>query len=402
MQILYPKVENSSIDVVLNRIQISRNTHSPFSEPVIEFLDSLSRKLFQVAREMPTLAPLAFFIRRAHSHSLRDSLANRIPVGKVSTPQGAVFHIPPTNVDTLFLYTLSLALLSGNSNIVRISNNASPETFELLEVVFDTLQEHPIVAPLVTFVSFDRDIEVLEAISLACDVRMIWGGDQTINSIRKTPVAVHSKDLAFPDRLSLAAIDCDYWHASSENEKILAVEKIYNDSFWFDQMACSSPQHIVFVTDDAMQGTKTENELMRLLDEYTQTKYKDADGQAINKMVAVIKALEIGATKAWWLSNSIVSVQGIDLKKTDQIRPGGGFFTTQKVSNLNLIIDQMMRKVQTLTYFGFSYDELSQFASFLNGRGIDRIVPIGQALDFDEIWDGKDLLMELHRLTSIH
>lgn len=402
MQILYPHVENSSIDLVLDRIHISRNIQSPFSEPVIEFLDSLSRKLFQNAREMPALAPLAFFIRRSHSRSLKESLANRIPIGTVSTPQGVVFHIPPTNVDTLFLYTLSLSLLSGNSNIVRISNNAGPETFKLLEVVFDTLREHPHVAPLVTFVSFDRDVEVLGAISLACDVRMIWGGDQTINTIRKTPVSAHSKDLAFPDRLSLTAIKCDHWHASSENEKKLAVEKIYNDTFWFDQMACSSPQHIVFVTDNAKQGSETEDELLRLLDEFTHSKYEDPDGQAINKMVAIIKALEIGADEVRWVSNSVVSVQGIDVRKTDQVRPGGGFFSTQIVSNLESIIDQMIRKVQTLTYFGFSYDELYQFASVLNGRGIDRIVPIGQALDFDEIWDGKDLVMELHRLTSIH
>ena len=36
-----------------------------------------------------------------------------------------------------------------------------------------------------------------------------------------------------------------------------------------------------------------------------------------------------------------------------------------------------------------------------NGSGIDRIVPIGHALDFAAVWDGKDLVTELLRLTTV-
>jgi len=33
----------------------------------------------------------------------------------------------------------------------------------------------------------------------------------------------------------------------------------------------------------------------------------------------------------------------------------------------------------------------------LNGRGIDRIVPLGKALTFNRYWDGYDLLAEMIR-----
>ena len=36
-----------------------------------------------------------------------------------------------------------------------------------------------------------------------------------------------------------------------------------------------------------------------------------------------------------------------------------------------------------------------------NVRGIDRIVPIGKAMDIDVIWDGHDLVRELSRIVKI-
>jgi hypothetical protein len=37
----------------------------------------------------------------------------------------------------------------------------------------------------------------------------------------------------------------------------------------------------------------------------------------------------------------------------------------------------------------------------LQGRGIDRIVPFGDALSFGTLWDGYDLLAELTRTISV-
>jgi len=36
-----------------------------------------------------------------------------------------------------------------------------------------------------------------------------------------------------------------------------------------------------------------------------------------------------------------------------------------------------------------------------NGRGVDRMVPIGDALAFDDVWDGFDLLGEFSRLVAL-
>lgn len=36
-----------------------------------------------------------------------------------------------------------------------------------------------------------------------------------------------------------------------------------------------------------------------------------------------------------------------------------------------------------------------------NIRGIDRIVPVGKAMDIDVIWDGHDLVGELSRIVNV-
>jgi hypothetical protein len=57
----------------------------------------------------------------------------------------------------------------------------------------------------------------------------------------------------------------------------------------------------------------------------------------------------------------------------------------------------LVRKAQTLTWFGFEEEELRGLIRGLNGRAIDRVIPIGQALQYGRFWDGYDLLLEFCR-----
>ena len=54
-----------------------------------------------------------------------------------------------------------------------------------------------------------------------------------------------------------------------------------------------------------------------------------------------------------------------------------------------------------MAVFGVEQTEAEQFVRDLCGRGVDRIVPIGAALNFDPAWDGYDLFVELTRQVSV-
>ncbi|MBH9788303.1 acyl-CoA reductase, partial [Clostridioides difficile] len=58
-------------------------------------------------------------------------------------------------------------------------------------------------------------------------------------------------------------------------------------------------------------------------------------------------------------------------------------------------------KDQTIAYFGFKREELENLVEAISTRGIDRIVPIGKALDFNGVWDGQSFLTSFTREVVI-
>ena len=399
---LYPRPGTVTAQVAVDdATSVAHGDIGAFDPRVIALLNDLSQELTKLSRAEPALAPLAFFMRRSATTQLGAATLGNLPAACRAMPQGVVFHIPPTNVDTLFLYTLSIALLAGNANIVRISENAGPATEEILELLFAALDRYPAIAPFVTVVRFSRDSEALAMLSSAADVRMIWGGDASITAIRHAALRPHAKDLTFPDRLSVAGIRASAWQEAEPEVRLDLATALYNDTYWFDQMACSSPQQLILIGEPAGCAEMLED-LLGHLDRIARDRYKLPGGQAINKMVAVVEAIARGSDSLSWNSNSSVAIGGLTLEDATDIRPGGGFFSTQTHADLIDFAPQITRRVQTFASFGFDPADLDAFAVALNGRGIDRMVPIGRALDFSEIWDGKNLVLEMLRLVSIN
>ena len=50
---------------------------------------------------------------------------------------------------------------------------------------------------------------------------------------------------------------------------------------------------------------------------------------------------------------------------------------------------------RTVSYFGFTKDQLKYFLLNNNLLGIDRVVPIGKALEIDIIWDGYETIKSI-------
>jgi len=84
-----------------------------------------------------------------------------------------------------------------------------------------------------------------------------------------------------------------------------------------------------------------------------------------------------------------------------KIHCGAGLFLETERTALQEIQPIISAKDQTMTVFGFSQKELESLAWSLMNRGIDRIVPVGKALNFSIIWDGYDLLRSFSKEIEI-
>ena len=71
------------------------------------------------------------------------------------------------------------------------------------------------------------------------------------------------------------------------------------------------------------------------------------------------------------------------------------------VDTLGDLRDWIRPDHQTMTYYGFARPVLQEFVEGLADRAIARVVPIGQALQFEGVWDGYSLLGELTRRVTV-
>src|SRR5690606_19668888 len=96
-------------------------------------------------------------------------------------PRGLVFHVPPGNVDTMFVYSWLLGLLCGNRNVIRLSRNRDEPVEILCRVAGAALSEAaPALRAGNAVISYGHEAEINAALSAACDTRVVWGGDATV------------------------------------------------------------------------------------------------------------------------------------------------------------------------------------------------------------------------------
>jgi hypothetical protein len=381
---------------------LQRGSLEPFGDEIIEFCASFSRAIFKdrEALQHPELQALAFWMRRAELFRLREAFADLERPDALLAPRGVAFHIPPANVDTIFIYSWLLSVLAGNRNVIRLSLRLSPQTEILCRLFNQTLTTAPDSLKHATLmVRYGHEREITQAISAVSDVRVVWGGDASVNAIRSVPLPPHARELTFPDRFSFAVI-----HAIAflqlEDRRPLA-EQFFNDTFWFDQMGCSSPRLVFWCgsPEDAAQASAVFLEAVRR--HAVQKKYKVQTATRLNRFTfACLAAMEDNASSYQDLTE--LTVLGLDrFEQLGREHCGGGLLFQYRVGDLLDIAAFVDRRDQTMTYFGFDKRELTDFARKLNGRGVDRIVPTGQALNFNRFWDGNDLLLEFMRYVYI-
>jgi hypothetical protein len=373
-------------------------------ERVRGFLIAFSRRLLKpdLARRHPELGSLGFFLRKGELSRAVERLGDGVG-GNRRAPRGLVLHFPPANVDTIFVYSWALSALAGNHNIVRVSARSAGAAQTVLEALNDVLAgAHPTIAQTQRMVTYDRDDAVTGALIGACDLRVLWGGDESVNLLRKYPVRPLARDLAFPDRSSFAAISVPGWQAATPAQRRAATDGFANDLYWFDQAACSSPRDLFWV-GDAAAAEEAKAEFAALLAEVVGQRGWTVDpAMAVEKYVATYGLAATGAaTRVAFTGNAVANVELAGLDEVQRHWLGAGTICHVTIGSLAELAPAIQRKDQTLSHFGFTMSELADFVTTLAGRGIDRIVPFGQALTFAGIWDGFDLLHEFTRIITI-
>ena len=367
-----------------------------FSSKTIDFWAQVSVCLLEDKRskKFPDVVTFAFYCRKANLLNLQKSYTG----GGIRLGRGVVFHIAPSNVPVNFAYSMLGGMLAGNANIIRVST----KFFEQVEIICNVMQSIIVkdafaeLRDRLHVVRYERDVGVNEMLSALSDVRIIWGGDSTIAEIRKAPLPPKAYDITFSDRYSCALISADA--ILNQPDLIRLVRSFYNDTYLFDQNACSAPRLVIWYGDiDKVAIAKEQfwGALKELL-----VDYKIEPIIAIDKLATLcyhsgdsvgIHLVSVSSNKLWRIEVQRLSGD------MDTHRSSAGYFLEYTTKDLNEIAVAVNRKYQTLAYFGFTRTQLSEWVRQARLLGVDRVVPIGKTADFDLIWDGHDLIRGLSR-----
>ena len=374
-----------------------------FSNEVIIFLDSLSKELLGNLdiKEFPDVATFAFFCRKANLLKLKKLYVNQevIRLGR-----GVVFHIAPSNVPVNFAYSLVSGLLAGNVNVVKVPSKDFKQINLICKMIskISVKKEFKNIANQIVLVKYDKNSTNTNVFSSICDARVIWGGDNTINHIRESLMPAKAFDITFVDRYSFCVINANEYLQEENKEQI--AQGFYNDTYLFDQNACTAPHLVIWIgSDDNVEKSKII--FWNLVTNLVVKKYEKIPSViAVNKLTSFYsQAFDMDDVKINKSDdNSLWRIQLNKLsKEIEGYKCTSGYFSECSIDSINELNRIVTRKYQTMSYYGFKKIELTQFVRESKLSGIDRIVPIGRTLDFSLIWDGYDLIRSLSRVCDV-
>ncbi len=399
-------------------------------------------------------------VQKSGAESARNTDAGKHP-GERRIGRGLAFHVAPSNVPVNCMYTLVFGLLSGCANVVRVPSKEFPQVDILCRTLNEVLKKQKFsqMNHRIQVLRYDRDEKLPDGrpftafFSSICDMRVIWGGDETVANIREYPIGPRAKEITFADRYSVGILDVQAVRGASDEELDRLAKDFYNDTYLMDQNACSSPHLILWTAqnyvDACMQELIASDGLAEIPHSPKEAKEMLEPGMKETEE-RFWQAVAREATDRYDLADIKVSEKYADLCEkvakaecgTKSHGSGCELFEGENphVSGVNKYADNLLYvcditevtydtsevcrgkyglffqiegmqfdvlkpvlddpKVQTVAVYGVDTSEVADYVVDHGIMGVDRVVPFGKTLDIDVVWDGYDLVREMSRIVA--
>jgi hypothetical protein len=379
--------------------KIAANYLEIFNSQSVDFLADISNEL---KRNKKTIhSPDLFYLMLWSSKRNLLNLKKKYQKSSYRVGRGILFHICPSNVPLNFFYSFAYGILSGNSNIVKIPSKRFTETDILLKTINTVINKKKYVDIKKTniFIKYERNRTINDFYSSICDGRIVWGGDKTIEEIRKSQLKTKSIELTFSDRFSLSVINIDKLKKVNGNNLQKIIKGFFYDSYTMKQLACNSPHFIFWIgKKDNLVIENFWTVLSKIVSNQNTLDLIDMTNKYNHICDQFINLNKLSNFKNF---DNYVYVADFKKNKIDHIRGLNGIFYQKYKKKLNDLKKSINHKCQTITYFGFEKNELINFLKQTKTSGIDRIVPVGKSMSVNLTWDGFDMIKSLSRIIEI-
>lgn len=365
---------------IINQLHLS-SYHKAFSTDVMRALIALSRKW--VKSDNSEIAALGFWLRKSNLQRMKEEFSGIEQVQRA----GTVFHIAPSNVDTIFAYSWALSFLLGNKNLVRISQRAQATTLILLKDIELLLksQQFNELGKGQLFFSYKHEESINLKLAEFCDIRAIWGGDDTVAKLSKIKLKSGAHDVHFHTKYSACAVSA----LKVKNAPERFVSQLLKTGLAFEQQACTSPKMIIWFGDenDIAQAkqrvcTVLESDIeLPLSVSNIITKKLSLDFSFANDSQAIY-------SDPFYRLNIVESPIN-SITQLLKMHSGQGLFISCNEKEFRTVMFSNYDKFQTLGLYGLGRDEVLPLYKNLD---FCRLVPMEKMHEFSHHWDGMNLL----------
>ena len=381
--------------------ELEINNNDFLNNQTQEFVKKFSNSILldKNSRVFPELIVLANFFKRKKIFMPNNTNKDRV----IQVPLGKTFHIAPSNVDTIFLYSSLIALLCGNICLIRISSNQNPQLDFVIKKLKLVLSEYKNMQEKLLLFNYNHDAEITKKISQLVESRIVWGGDDTVKEIRSIPMNPLAREIVFPNRFSFTIIKSFIILESGIDSNM--IKGFFNDTSYFNQQACSSPKLIIWLGSNEENAKASAIFWSHYQDFLSQNVVNNTSGMVMDRLVA----------SSFYTSSNLVSnnnstndypmklqVKNPSSPLIREAHPGNGLFLEIEKNSIEDIAKEVRDIDQTLSYIGLSEHDIRSLIMKITNRGVDKIVPVGQALDFNLVWDGYDLIEHFSRKIVIN
>lgn len=365
-----------------------------FYDEMIDLFADLSSEIFrnEKIKEYADVSSYAYWIRRASLKRRKEAYTKR----ECRLGRGVAFHIAPSNVPVNFAVSMTSSALAGNITIVRVSNKSFPQVEMICDALARVLEEkHVKLKPYFCLVRYEHNERISRELSALCDIRIVWGGDQTIQMIQKLPISTRAVEMNFADRYSIAVINAKEY---LQTDSAKAAKDFYIDTYYTDQNACSSPRLVAWIGENI---EKAQEKFWKELENLVMREYQMRPIQAVDKYASFCElSMKHSGVSLVSDNNFVVRVELDGLSpEIMEYKNAGGYFFEYKIQELEELVPILGKKCQTVSVLGVLAEDIRRLVFEKGVKGVDRIVPFGQTMELEFIWDGYHMIEHMTRIV---
>ena len=320
--------------------------------------------------------------------------------------RGLVCHWLAGNVQILGLFALVQAILTKNSNLLKVSKN-DEGVFRLLLTAFEGLEytctdgyviKGEDLLKTIAVIYFPRTADdVARQMSASADVRIAWGGREAVETVASYPSRYDAETVIFGPKLSMAVIAREDLQDEQEARKL--ARRVAVDVSIFDQTGCASP-HNVYIERNGVVSPEQFCELLTEAMRKTELQIpKPAMSAEQVSAIHSIRSVYDFCGKVYGSETMSYTIL-LDEEPASHKPVYSRVIFVHVVDDIKETLAFVNEDIQTIGISSAS-DRVRTFASAAAIQGAMRFPLIGRMLNFEMPWDGIILIDRLVKWNTL-